>query len=207
MQDWWSIAWPQLVALVVALVSAWIVYRLQRREERKGVLASLDAELELHKGWVGGVPGYTRETWRVDDWFKDPETGEPDWHKIVYKLSTVATDNAIQVGPALFINRGLVAALVMYKQRAAQFNQLIDDMAAFRGSPELWLDSPQRDDLRQQLKLLAGMVHMSGIADDKTFPYGANHAYHVVTDSLRAERTESVWRQFWWFLLGITHKN
>jgi len=34
---------------LVALLAAWIVYRLQRREERRDVLSALVAELELHE--------------------------------------------------------------------------------------------------------------------------------------------------------------
>ncbi len=47
LQSWWSSTWPQLIALLVALVAAWIAYRLQRGEEGEGVLAALVAELEL----------------------------------------------------------------------------------------------------------------------------------------------------------------
>src|SRR5207247_10713296 len=129
-------------------------------------------------------------------------TGEMDWHKIVFKLSTVATDNAIQVGPSLFINQNLVRALVQYRQRANQLNQLIDDVAAFRAPPELWIPSQSRDELRKQLGILVQMVHMSGIADEVQFPYGANNAYHAVRRAVRAERCASGWHRFWWFWFG-----
>jgi hypothetical protein len=110
---------------VVALLAAWIVYRLQRREEREGVLSGLIAELQLQEDWVGHA-GYPAGSWKDHSpkWWADAADA------LVYKLSTVATDNAIQVGPSLFINRDLVRALVQYRQRANQLNQVVDDMAA-----------------------------------------------------------------------------
>jgi hypothetical protein len=198
---WWSNAWPVLLALAIALLAAWIVYRLQRREEREGVLAALSAELALHDLWVGGN-GYT--AWSHSWWSLGSSSGVEDWHKIVYKLSTVATDNAIQVGPSLFINQGLVATLVQYRQRASQFNQLIDDVAAFRASPQLWLPSKELGSLRTQLETLVAMVHLSGIADRSVYPYGANAAFHAVDDALRVERTQGRMRRWAWFWLSLT---
>ncbi|MFI5399231.1 MAG: hypothetical protein ACHQ9S_27185 [Candidatus Binatia bacterium] len=182
----------------MALVAGWIVYRLQRDEEREGVLAALVAELQIHEDWVGRG-GYTQ--WS-DDWWHDMLTGEMDWHRTVFKLSTVATDNAIQVGPSLFINQSLVRALVQYRQRANQLNQLIDDVAAFRATPELWIPSANQKELRRQLGILVQMVHMSGIADEVKFPYGANHSYHAVRRALRAERCASGWHRAMWFWFG-----
>jgi len=37
----WSNVWPIAVGLMVALLAAWIVYRLQRSEEREGVVVAL----------------------------------------------------------------------------------------------------------------------------------------------------------------------
>ena len=96
LQSWWSSTWPQLIALLVALVAAWIAYRLQRGEEGEGVLRHWSQSLSCRE-YPRGVwtAGYSARWW-----------GEPrDWHTVVYKLSTVATDNAIQVGPSLFINQ------------------------------------------------------------------------------------------------------
>ena len=86
-------AWLALTALVVALAAAWIVYRIQRREERDTVLTALVAELELHESWVGHG-GWPPGSWLAGmgtQWWGDP----PDWNKVVFKLSTTATDHAI----------------------------------------------------------------------------------------------------------------
>ena len=193
----------------MTLLAAWVVYRFQRREEREGVLSPLIAELQLHEDWVGRG-GYPPGIWAAGQsalwWHGQP--GEID--TVVYKLSTVATDGAIELGPALFINRGPVRALVNYRQRAHQLNQLIDDMAAFRATAELYLpphDQPsqdRRDALRARLDGLARGIHEGGIGDHSGD--GANHHYHELRRALRAERTASCWRWLLWFLLGISRR-
>jgi hypothetical protein len=102
-----------------------------------------------------------------------------------------------------------VRALVNYRQRAQQLNQMIDDMAAFRATAELWLppphDKPERerwDQLSDRLNGLAGLVHEGVIGDLKSD--GANRHYHVVRVALRAERTTSWWRRWLWFWTGLT---
>ena len=204
----WSSIWPQAIALIVALLAAWVVYRLQRREERDGVLSALIAELQMHEAWVGNK-GYPKDSWAnsAPKWWGGMQPGKVD--NVVYKLSTVAMDSAIQVGPSLFINRALVRALVNYRQRAQQLNQMIDDMAAFRATAELWLppphDKPERerwDQLSDRLNGLAGLVHEGGIGDLKSD--GANRHYHVVRIAVRAERTTSWWRRWLWFWIGLT---
>ena len=202
-------AGPVVVTLVVGFVVVWIAYRLQRREEREGVLSALIAELKLHEDWVGRG-GYPRSMWAgySETWWKG-KPGEID--TLVFKLSTVATDSSIQVGPSLFINRDLVRALVNYRQRAHQLNQLIDDMAAFRATSQLWL--PPSDDQRSEAQLvalrgrldgLARGVHEGGIGDDAGD--GANHHYHELRRALRAERTSSCWRRWGWFWLALSRK-
>src|SRR3989442_13075340 len=169
----WSSIWPQAIALIVALLAAWVVYRLQRREEREGVLSALIAELQMHEAWVGNK-GYPNDSWAnsAPKWWGGMQPGKVD--NVVYKLSTVATDSAIQVGPSLFINRALVRALVNYRQRAQQLNQMIDDMAAFRAKAELWLPPPHEkpeggrgDQLSDRLNGLSGLVHEGGHAEPK----------------------------------------
>jgi len=198
-QVWWSAAGPVAIALLVALLATWVVYRLQRREERAGVLSGLIAELELHELWVGGT-GYPAGGW-TGRWWGIP----PNWSTVVYKLSTVATDNAIQEGPSLFINQDLVRALVHYRQRAHQVNQLIDDMAAFRATPELWVPSSRQEALRQQLDVLAAMLHEGGIGDRASS--GANRQYEAVRRALRAERCSTTWRRWAWFWFGLTRRS
>jgi hypothetical protein len=206
----WAIIWPQAIALIVALLAAWVVFRLQRREEREGVLSALIAELQMHEAWVGHK-GYPKGSWAntAPQWWGGVQPGKVD--NVVHKLSTVATDSAIQVGPSLFMNRALVRALVNYRQRAQQLNQMIDDMAAFRATAELWLpppyDKPERerwDQLSDRLNSLAGLVHEGSIGDLKSD--GAHHHYHLVRIALRAERTSSRWRRYLWFWLGISRR-
>jgi hypothetical protein len=201
LQSWWSSAGSVVIALVVGLLAAWLVYRLQRREEREGVLSALVAELQLQEDWVGRG-GYPAGSWkdRSAQWWGDAADA------LVYKLSTVATDNAIQVGPSLFVNRDLVRALVHFRQRAHQVNQVIDDMAACRATPELWIQADERTttQLRTRLDMLAGMIHENAIGDKAGD--GANHHYHAVRDALRAERTLS-WVRYWgWFLFAISRR-
>jgi hypothetical protein len=209
LENWWSVAWPVASGLLVALLATWVVYRFQRREEREGVLSALIAELELHESWVGRG-GYPRGMWAgySEGWWKG-KPGETD--TLVFKLSTGATDGAIQVGPSLFINRGLVRALVNYRQRAHQLNQLIDDMAVFRATSELWLPAAddersesQLEGLRNRLDGLARGVHEGGTGDDTGD--GANHHYHELRRALRAERTSSCWRRWLWFWLGLSRR-
>ena len=117
LQSWWSSAWPQATALLVALLAAWIVFRLQRREKREGVLSALIAELQMHEAWVGNNR-YPKDSWAntAAKWWGGMQPGKVD--NVVYKLSTVAIDSAIQGGPSLFINRALLRSLVNYRLRA-----------------------------------------------------------------------------------------
>jgi hypothetical protein len=208
-QNWWAIAWPVGSGLLVALLATWVVYRFQRREEREGVLSALIAELQLHEAWVGQA-SYPKGVWAggySTVWWKG-KPGETD--NVVFKLSMIATDNAIQVGPALFINRDLVRALVNYRQRAQQLNQLIDDMAAFRATAQLWLQAADqgakttREMLWTRLDSLAGLVHEGGIGDHAGD--GANYHYHELRDALRAERTSGCWRRWAWFWFGLSKR-
>jgi hypothetical protein len=208
-QSWWSDAGSFFIALVVALAAAWVIYRLQKREERNGVLAALDAELSLYEAWVGG-DGYKPGMWArgySERWWGGPK-GAID--KVVYKISTVATDSAIALGPSLFMNRALVRALVNYRQRAQQLNQLIDDMSAFRtDQAALYLPADDhaaiaaRDALRAQLDGLAGMVHEGGIGSENTD--GANRHYRAVRDALRREQGASRARRWLWFWLSVAN--
>jgi hypothetical protein len=210
MEAAWSTIWPQAIALIVALLAAWVVYRLQRREEREGVLSALIAELQLHEEWVGHK-GYPKDMWGAGysaKWWGGKQPGQVD--NVVYKLSTVATDSAIQVGPSLFSNRALVRTLVNYRQRAQQLNQMIDDMAAFRATADLWVPPHDKqsqarwDLLSDRLNGLAGLVHEGGIGDLTSD--GANRHYLALRSALRAERTATWWRRWLWFWLGISRR-
>lgn len=193
-------AWQVAIPLVGALLIAWFVYRLQRSEERRGVLSALVAELQLQEDWVGRG-GYG--SWS-EDWWDDPAGGPRTWTNVVFKLSTVATDNAIQAGPALFVREDLVRTLVRYRQRAHQLNQLIDDMAAFRAAPDLWVESDRQEELRRHLSVLARMVHEGGIGNHTGD--GANRHYLGLREALRAERCAGCWRRWGWFWLGLSQR-
>lgn len=202
LDSWWTNFWPLASSLAVALVATWVVYRFQRREEREGVISALVAELELHDACVGGV-GYSPGGWMAA--MGGPSWADsPDLNKLVYKLSMVATDHAIEAGPALFIDRGLVRALVLYRQRADTLNRCIDDMSAFRANGDLWLPSTRQTALRDQLDVLAGMLHEGGIGN--MAGDGANHHYHLLRRALRDERTASWWRRWAWFWFGVSRR-
>jgi len=133
-----SEVWIQLAVLAAAVASvllAWWSWRKQQSTQRRGVLAGVLAELRLHEGWVG-TP-YQMGCWPLPDdphgwWGRERLMTGRDHVPLVHKLSTVATDTAIQGGPALFINPQLVDTLVGSRQRVGQLNQLIDNAMAFQ---------------------------------------------------------------------------
>src|SRR5205814_1465672 len=79
---------------LIGVLLVWVVYRASQWSERDGVIRGLEAELNMHQGWVGGA-------------YSEDDRGSWDADYMVYKLSTVAIDNAIARGPGLFINRDL----------------------------------------------------------------------------------------------------
>jgi len=118
------------VIALLALLVAWLVYRVDHWSERRGVIRGLEAELDMHGSWVGNqYCEKDRGSWP-----------NPDY--MVFKLSTVAVDNAIARGPSLFLNRDLSTSLIRYRQVVSHLNQLIDKQMAFQANPDLWAPNP-----------------------------------------------------------------
>jgi hypothetical protein len=140
------------VVAAVGVLLVWIVYRRAARDQRSGVLAALRTELELHRLWVGTayVRGVTPAWW------------DRHYDRIVFKLSTVAVDTAIAIGPSLFLNRQLLTALVNYRQTVSHLNQLIGRAEALQASAEMWRRFPNPR-LIARTKELLGKVHYAGI--------------------------------------------
>lgn len=179
------------VALVAVLV-AWYVYRDNLRSQRKGVLDSLDRELEMHRTWVDNeYPGVAPRWWEENDTRLLTTT--------IFKLSIVAVDAAIANGPSLFLNRQLLPALVGYRQTVGQFNQLVDQAQALEANSELWHRFPSRRLIRR-LRGLVRAAHDGGIGHSTGS--GAYHYFQQATLALRRERRMRV-RAAIWLALGL----
>jgi hypothetical protein len=126
---------------------------------------------------------------------KDRGSWNPDY--LVFKLVTVATDNAIARGPGLFLNRDLTTALVSYRQVIGHLNQLIDKATDFQVVAELWR-SPQPADQVLAAKQLVESVHIVGIGNEglEQKP-AAFQFFKLVTEQLRIENESRVIRWTW----------
>ena len=187
-----------VVGVVVAAAVVWYVYRDNVRSQRNGVLDALDRELEMHRGWVGNehkyIPGQNVRWWEQDN--------SRLISTVIFKLSTVAVDAAIANGPSLFLNRGLLPALVGYQQTLGHFNQLVDQAAAVQANPELWRRFPSRH-LIKRLRALVAMVHYGGIGHSgEGSNHGANYYFQQVTTALQRERRMRV-RATMWLIAGL----
>lgn len=143
-----------LIALA-AIVITWLTYRFGIWSKRNSILSSIQKELELHKGWVG-----TEYTTKV--------SYDPSWKQlgyVVFKISTIAIDNAISQGSDVFLNKDLLESLIGYRQRVIQFNQLIDETMEFQSNPELWKNPTKK--LKDRMHDLTCQVHWYGIGDSK----------------------------------------
>lgn len=178
---------------VVAILAAWLIYRIQQDAARSGVLGAIDAELRLHAAWL--VAEYDLGGWPVDAWWTLPNLGAAIESRqqpvlTVNRLSTVAVDSAIAQGPSLFINPRLVLALVQYRQRVEQLNQLIDKATALQQAPELWRQPPDAELLDHFARAVA-WIHWIGVG---TMTGQGNrdgtHTYFVVA---RVELEKEIW--------------
>jgi len=176
--------------LVVGAVAAWIGYRAGRWSERRGVLAELDAELLMHANLVGTPYGeLDRGTW-----------SDPDY--VVYKLSTVAVDNAIVRGPALFLNKDLGPALVRYRQVISQLNQMIDRITNLQVAAVTGSKPRPPDQVKAAIQLLES-VHLQGIGDHGTSKQAGAHVFHnFAQDELRREQ-DSIAVSAVWAVSGL----
>lgn len=150
-QLWDQLSSAEKVALLGAIV-VWLVYRADRWSQRRGLLVGVVNEVSLHKPWIGNAyPANLRGS------FKDPT-------HMVYKVGTVAIDDAIVRGASLLLNRQLFDSLVVYRQVVGNFNQLIDQAMSFQANPELWTANPPQGMVDHMLELIEG-VHLLGIGD------------------------------------------
>jgi hypothetical protein len=176
---------PGLWLALFAVLVAWIVYRAGQWNERQGVIRGLEAELKMHGQWVGKPYGE-----------KDRGSWDPDY--MVFKLSTVATDNAIARGPGLFLNSNLTVILVSYRQVVAHLNQIIDKTTDFQVVAELWRD-PRPADQVTAAKQLVDSVHIQGIGDDSGLQQkpAAHFFFKQVLEQLRLENDSRALRVMW----------
>ena len=176
-----------LIVAVVAIVIAWVIYRLDDWHEREGVLRALEAELDHHKSWVGNQ--YHRG-------MVNPQWADPDY--MVFKLATAAVDSAIGRGPGLFVYGDMVAALVRYRQRIETFNQYIDAATYQQTALSLLTHPPKR--AVDRIVGLTTQIHVTAIGD-RTMS-GAYLEYERLTEAIQKERCTSarvmVWALFGW---------
>lgn len=179
------------VLALVALILAWLLYRLDRWRQRSGVLRGLNAELAMHGMWVGHP-------------YSERDRGSwPDPDYLVYKLVTVATDDAITRGPGLFLNPLLSTALIAYRQVIGHFNQLIDKQMDFQGNVELY-GLPRRQDLVDAAVQMTESIHIQGIGDASLeHPAAAFVFYNQVVTQLGLERDVAPTGVVLWFVSGL----
>jgi hypothetical protein len=169
------------------------------------VLDGLRAELNRHRSWVG--VGYEPGNWPdpkdpLGWWARERLREMKESTPFVNKLSTVAIDAAIAQGPALFINRSLVVALVQYRQRVSHLNQLVDNALAFAASTELWRTKPPEHPLADHFAELTAAIHWVGVG---TSDRDGAHAWYIVA-TVQLMREVKVRRFDWlaWFWVGRT---
>jgi hypothetical protein len=186
------------VLALVGLLVAWLIYRFDRWSIRRGVLHGLEAELRVHGQWVGNAYGEgDRGRWP-----------NPDY--MVFKLVTVATDDAIARGPGLFLNRDLPIALVNYRQVVGHVNQLIDKQMDFQSNPELYGPNPPARLVAAAVQMTES-IHIQGIGDATLQHRPAAFLFYAqVMDRLSREGDSKVLPLIWlatglnlWFLKRV----
>ncbi len=171
---------------IAGVVVVWLVYRLGKVDERRGVLHGLREELRLHAAWVGNA-------------YPPPAAIPIQWQDPTYmvnKVSTVGVDNAVARGPALFLNRDLLVALVGYRQVLSHFHQLIDSAMALQANAQMWTPNPPPH-LLQQMTALTTAIHVMGIGTETSG--GAHQHFLHVTQALQAETDTKVLPIIWLF--------
>jgi hypothetical protein len=192
-----------------AIIVAWLTYRAQQDTARRGVLDALDVETRMFLAWLGAQYDVGAE--RRDAWWSSRnlrqalESGEQPV-LTVNRLSTVAIDNAITQGPALFINLDLVFALVQYRQRVEQLNQLIDNATVLQQGPDLW-KRPLDADVFRHFALSTAWIHWVGIGTGDPKRGNADGAHvHFLKARFELEREIAIAGLDWWswFIFGRT---
>jgi hypothetical protein len=183
--NWISSNWVALLGLLII----WLVYRLGKADERRGVLRGLREELRLHALWVGNA-------------YPPPAVIPDDWKERTYmvnKLSTIAVETAVARGPALFLNRDLLTALVGYRQAISHLHQLIDSVMLLQANPELWRPAPSPQ-LLDRIMELTTAVHVYAIGTDNS---GAAHQhFRQLLQALQGEMDTRVLPVVW-ILTGL----
>ncbi|MFH1535511.1 MAG: hypothetical protein ABIC96_00345 [Patescibacteria group bacterium] len=173
---------------VTAIIITWFIYRFGIWSKRISVLNSIQKELELHKDWVN--PEYTTNVSYDPSW--------KDLGYVVFKISTVAIDNAITQGNDVLLNKDLLESLIGYRQRVVQFNQLIDEAINFQSNPELW-DKPTKK-LQNRMLELTCQVHWYGIGDSKQ---PLTHTYLKLTKQNLQKELDSKFIPLIWLITNI----
>jgi hypothetical protein len=194
---------------VAAIVTAWLTYRAQQDSARRGVLDAVDVETRMFAAWL--ATSYDAGVVRASDWWSPTNLIEAFESRrqpvqTVNRLSTVAVDNAITQGPTLFINPQLVQALVHYRQRVEQLNQLIDNATVLQQAAELW-KRPLDEDLFKHFALATAWIHWIGIGTgrpERGNADGAHKYFVLVRVELERELGIRGWDWWAWFLFGRT---
>jgi hypothetical protein len=170
--------------VILGAAFVWLVYRAGQWNERQGVIRGLEAELDMHGRWVGTQ-------------YFEKDRGHWDADYVVFKLSTVATDNAIVRGPGLFLNRDLTVALVSYRQVVGHVNQLIDKATDFQVVAELWR-KPRAAEQAAAAQQLVESVHVAGIGNETLEQKPAAYVFFkMVMQQLRLEHDSGALALLW----------
>jgi hypothetical protein len=176
--------------VILGAAFVWLVYRAGQWNERQSIIHGLEAELALHGKWVG-TP-YTED-----------DRGSWDANYMVFKLSTVAVDNAITRGPGLFLNPNLTVTLVSYRQVIGHLNQTIDKATDFQVAAELWRNPAPAEQVAAA-KQLVDSVHIVGIgADEGLQQKPAAHAFFTIVNTQLGLDQESRALAVLWVVFGI----
>jgi|GEM_PF-2669668 len=148
------------IIAIAAILIGWVIYRLNLWVQRKAILYSVAEELKLHGSWVNSE-------------YSNGDI-DPSWHQkgyVVFKLSTVAIDNAIAQGSGLFLNIEVIPHLTGYRQRVIQFNQLIDLSLTYQSNVDLWKKTTNVYVEKRMFELIC-QIHWYGISNrNKPFAY------------------------------------
>lgn len=174
---------------IIALIVTWIVFRMTAWSKRQSTVKGVASELDLHKHWVGNE--YTTAI-----------TFDPTWkflNYVVFRISTVAIDNAIAQGDEVLLNKKLIERLVGYRQRAIQLNQLIDVAAQFQSNGELWKSNPTSSHKHRMHDLICQM-HWYGIGDSKG---DSAYKHFKLLEVELLKESNSKFLPLIWFFTGI----
>ncbi len=184
---WRGLDMPTHIA-ILAVAAGWLTYRLAQASVRDGVIRALRTELALHRFWTGNE-------WPEKQVAKDGSWENPRYS--VFKLSTVAIDNAITQGPSLFLSRELVGLVVRYRQMLQHLNQLIEKASALQVG---LADGQATGFLIDRIRRQTEAIHWEGIGDRNR--RAAHFYYYQTCEELKIETNVPVSFSIW-FLTGV----